>query len=956
MRVDLVASEPLVRQPVAIEFDDRGRLWVMQYLQYPNPAELKRTQVDRYSRTKYDRIPEPPPRGPRGADRLAILEDSDGDGRMDSTRDFVDGLNLASGFAFGWDGVFVLNVPYLLFYADRDRDDVPDGPPEVLLQGFGMEDAHSVANSLTWGPDGWLYGCQGSTVTANIRGIEFQQGVWRYHPKTRAFELFCEGGGNSWGLDFDREGNLLYSTNYGGHVLLHGVQGGYFVKSFAKHGALHNPFSFGYFEHAPHEKFTGGHVTVGGMVYQADLIPQLRNRYVAGDLLGHNVLWHSIVPTGSTFRTVHGGPILSSNDTWFATTDLTVGPDGAIYVSDWHDSRTAHPDPDAEWDRSNGRVYRISSSSVPSDVRTNRLDFREHSMATLLVMHRDANQWNVRHARQEWVRRFPRLEQHQKDQVLSELRIQLQQEKNTQIGLEILWTLYCLNGFDEQIASWTLESESPAIRAWTIRFLGESTITQEMAHQLDAVAEKEPDVRVRAQLACTAARLPAPQALPIINANINRDCDNDDSRIPLMWWWAIEKHSIQGRDEVLRRFLRPTFWNSQLGREMLMPRLVRRYASEDREECVRAMLQLIDCAPDKENRQKLWNAALLGMQSITTERSPATHELLSAKIAKERTQHPNDAALLRLALMLDDSDALRYCLDQIHDEQQNAQRRSELLGWLVGKGDPELLRWSLNILQQEKSFDEALRMTAVRVVSKHPTREASEALLQLLERTTSSAMRSQIVDVFVANESWAESFLSKIDQGTLPASVTSMDQVRRISAFKNPRLNTWVSKHWGKLDTATREEKLAEVRRLNNDLRASAGDSLRGKALFTQHCANCHTLFGEGKKVGPDLTSANRQDRDYLLVSMVDPDSVIRKEYLSTIIVTMDGRTLNGLVTRQDDNAVTLVTNKSESITLQRADIAELKESQVSLMPSDLYRIFKPQELRDLFAYIQGPG
>src|SRR5262249_35615711 len=150
LEAELVAAEPLVRQPVAIEFDDAGRLWVIQYLQYPNPAELKRAKVDRYSRTTYDRGPEPPPRGPRGSDRVSILIDRDGDGRADEAKDFVSGLNLASGLAFGHGGVFVLQVPYLLFYADRNRDDVPDGAPDVLLSGFGMEDAHSVANSLTW--------------------------------------------------------------------------------------------------------------------------------------------------------------------------------------------------------------------------------------------------------------------------------------------------------------------------------------------------------------------------------------------------------------------------------------------------------------------------------------------------------------------------------------------------------------------------------------------------------------------------------------------------------------------------------------------------------------------------------------------------------------------------------------------------------------------------------------
>jgi hypothetical protein len=265
LEVRLVAAEPMIRQPVAIEFDDRGRLWVIQYMQYPNPAELKRVAVDRFSRTVYDRIPDPPPRGPKGADRITILEDTDSDGRADRSRDFVTGLNLASGIVFCYSNVFLIQVPYLLFYADRDRDDQPDGDPEVLLSGFGMHDAHSVANSLTWG----LYGLQGSTVTAKIRGVEFQQGVWRYHPTSKRFELFCEGGGNMWGLDFDRRGQLFASTNVGGFVMLHGVQGGYYWKTFGKHGPLHNPYAFGYFDHVRHSRVSGGHVSVGGLFYGA---------------------------------------------------------------------------------------------------------------------------------------------------------------------------------------------------------------------------------------------------------------------------------------------------------------------------------------------------------------------------------------------------------------------------------------------------------------------------------------------------------------------------------------------------------------------------------------------------------------------------------------------------------------------------------------------------------------
>src|SRR5205814_3284502 len=138
-------------------------------------------------------------------------------------------------------------------------------------------------------------------------------------------------------------------------------------QNFGKHGALHNPYTYGYFEHVPYQNFTGGHVTDGGIIYQGDSFPEkFRGKYIAGDLLGHTVQWHNLEPWGSTFKASYGGELLVANDTWFAPSDVTLGPDGSVYVADWHDARTAHPDPDAEWDRSNGRVYRIAYGNPPA--------------------------------------------------------------------------------------------------------------------------------------------------------------------------------------------------------------------------------------------------------------------------------------------------------------------------------------------------------------------------------------------------------------------------------------------------------------------------------------------------------------------------------------------------------------------------------------------------------------
>lgn len=963
--VSLVAAEPVVRQPVTMEFDDRGRLWVIQYLQYPNPEGLRRVSVDRYSRTQYDRVPEPPPRGPRGADRISVLEDSDGDGRMDRATDFVDGLNLATGLAFGHGGVFVLNVPWLLFYPDRDRNDVPDADPEVLLTGFGMEDAHSVANSLTWGPDGWLYGCQGSTVTARIRGIEFQQGVWRYHPVTRQFELFCEGGGNSWGLDFDRTGRLFYSTNYGGYTLLHGVQGGYYVKSFGKHGALHNPHAYGYFEHAPHRNFQGGHVTVGGIVYQGDSFPAaFRDTYIAGDLLGHGVNWHAIQPRGSTVQTAHGGELLQAHDTWFAPTDLTLGPDGAVYVADWHDARMAHPDPDAEWDRSNGRIFRIAARGTPH-VRPPDLATRNIQELVRLLQHR--SQWYVRRARQELVRRLnaAAADEAERNEILQLRTLFLQgalQSTAEVAAAEQLWSLQAVNGLDEQAARQLLDSPHPAVRAWTVRLLGDrGQVSDEMAHRLDEFAEQEPDVGVRQQLACTARRLPAHQALPVINANINRDLDHDDPFLPLLWWWAVEQHSVAGREEVLRRFVRPTLWKSRLGRDVLLTRLIRRYAAEQSSAGLDAVLRLLQAAPDAAAQQQLWPNVLLGWQEQPEPEDPAAwHSLvlehpLSARLLEAWQAAPPQSALRdtlqELGIRLHLPEPRAATVQAAFSAQTETAQRIAALHMLRGSVDAVLLEPALPLLDIEQP--PALRSAALQLLAEFSDERVTRQLIAVHRAAPDNPLNGQIRDVLLTRPESARAWLMLVENGELPAAVTSLEQIRRVALLNDPELDALVVRHWGRLEGTTREEKLAEVRRLNNDLRAGSGDAAAGQLLFRKHCAACHRLFGEGTQIGPDLTTANRQDRDFLLISLVDPHSVIRREFVSVIIETRSGRVLTGMPLERTDATLTLADAQGNRQSVAVSDIDDMQDSPLSLMPDNLYRQLRPQELRDLFAYLQ---
>jgi hypothetical protein len=277
LEADVVLHEPLVRQPVFLNFDERGRLWVVQLLQYPYPAGLKIVDLDHQFHASYDREPPAPPYAEgspfRGQSRITIHEDSNGDGTYDRHKVFLDGLSIVTAVEHGRGGVWVLHPPYLLFFADRDRDDRPDGPPQVHLAGFGLEDTHATANSLRWGPDGWLYGGHGSGCSVAIRRPAFPgdakgasraagpgasaepglddppfyfkgQAIWRYHPATRRFELFAEGGGNTYGVEFDAAGQVFSGHNGGNTRGFHFVQGGYYQKNWGEHGYLTNPYAW----------------------------------------------------------------------------------------------------------------------------------------------------------------------------------------------------------------------------------------------------------------------------------------------------------------------------------------------------------------------------------------------------------------------------------------------------------------------------------------------------------------------------------------------------------------------------------------------------------------------------------------------------------------------------------------------------------------------------------------
>jgi putative membrane-bound dehydrogenase-like protein len=569
LTMELVASEPVIRQPIDLHFDDRGRLWVVQYLQYPFPAGLAVTSYDQYLRARYTGVPPAPPNHVRGADKITVLEDTDGDGVFDAHEDVITGLNITTSVLTGRGGVWVMNPPYLLFYPDRTGDGLPDGDPEVRLQGFGLEDTHSLANSLTWGPDGWLYGVHGSTSTANVRGITFLgQAVWRYHPERDTFELFAEGGGNPWTLSFDSKGRAFSGDNGGNSRGFHWVPGGRYEKNWPKHGPFTRPHAYGHISNMDHEGYAA-RFAMTSVVYEDGRLSGYEGQLISGMALTSRMQATRFVADGSTFRTVDTDAIVTTADRSFRPVDTVVGPDGAVYIADWCDIRMDHTDPRDTWDKSCGRIWRLRASGSRPIAPFNLAPRSSQELVELLG---DKRKWYREQAR--------RLLGERRDQSLVARLRRVAREERGQLALEALWTANLISGMDAEWARGLLAHPDAPVRLWTVRLFNPGGSNVQLLHDtLIVLARNEPDAEVRSELAYATARLEPAAALAVLQELIRRE-DVPDKHVPLRIWWALEERITRDADGVLSWLEKAGLWQAPLFTEQLASRIARRLAAD----------------------------------------------------------------------------------------------------------------------------------------------------------------------------------------------------------------------------------------------------------------------------------------------------------------------------------------------------------------------------------------
>ena len=560
-RATLFAAEPDVQNPIAMSWDARGRLWVAENYTY-----AERTQ-------RFDL---------RLRDRIVIFDDADGDGRAESRKVFTDNVQMLTSVAVGHGGVWAMCPPQLLFIPDKDRDDVPDGPAQVMLDGFTVapENYHNFANGLKWGPDGWLYGrCGGSCPgelgvpgTPDEQRVPLRGGIWRFHPQRKIVEVLTHGTTNPWGHDWDEHGEGFFINTVNGH-LWHLIPGAHLMRP---HTLDPNPYSYALIDqHADHWHFDtgkgwaasrdgsadelgGGHAHCGAMIYLGDNWPsEYRGKLFTFNFHGRRLNVEKLERHGSGYVGKHEPDFAHFGDSWFRGMDLSYGPDGGVYVLDWSDTGECHESTGVH--RTSGRIFKITFGETKQPTR----DLTKLSNAELVALHLHKNEWFVRQAR---------LLLHERSLARDDMRVAKndlgwhikkgEEGRDSISSLRSKWTLRLIGGIDDVTLSWSLLNtavmanvEDEYSRAWSIRLLTdlwpidtsigtrpareEIKPTHKLMAQLIQLAKDDESGWVRLALASTLRRLPVNRRAELAAALLARVEDADDHNLPLLVWYGL---------------------------------------------------------------------------------------------------------------------------------------------------------------------------------------------------------------------------------------------------------------------------------------------------------------------------------------------------------------------------------------------------------------------------------
>ncbi len=952
--VKLFAAEPDVVNPIAFTIDEKGRVWVVECYEYPSKT----------------------PKGKAPRDRILILEDTDGDGVCDKRTIFAEGkdfpvpeerkkaglgaFDMASGIEVGHGGVYVGAPPYLWFI--ENKNDKP-GKFETLLKGFGSQDTHETLNTFQWGPDGWLYGLHGIFTQSTVKPLDgpetrMNAAVWRFHPKTKKFEIFSEGTSNPWGMDWrNMDGQFILACCVIPH-LYHMVPGGIYKR---QAGASYNPYAYGEIKEISDHTFhkESGWAHAGLISLDAPHIPEkYRNSVIFGSIHGCSLKQNILKPNGSTYTATRGDDFLQSGDKNFRPINLKWGPNGDIYLIDWHDQMPCHQAKADEWDYERGRVYRIQLKGAKpkkaEDLTATTVD-ELTKLAGSHLPYQSRTAMRLLNERMEKLSNLPDLVAgivKHKDSFRPSTQTRLMQLSDQATADKEMKGLKRALDALATVGDARLSNNLISDLAIAIRLAVDSQGGKGVIELLTPLTER-PSPIIHRELASAAIRLAdSHDVAPLVRALMARKEDANDPLIPFLTWIAYEKviakkNGANNPAEKELAWLAEQSPDNIFVRDHIVPRVMRRLVATGQPADLALCVKFVADVKDAHSREKALEglAIALANQAVT-----APKEWAAVRDELAKSDNPKLVALAnKLAVSFRDPEAVARALGVLKNAQKTAPERAEAVRQLAQLKAPEAAKLFRELAGQSAT-PLPIRVEAVRGLAAFADRDTPVSLFAAWKEYPPE-VRAEVVNVLAGRKEWAKALLLALGDKTLDRTAVGDNVILRIQAYKDKELTALVEKHWGKTRT-TPAELNAVIDKTRESLSAGGASFARGKLVFENQCAKCHKFDGRGNEVGPPLDGAAR-DIEYLLANVIDPNRVIGAPYFQRIVRTIDGRVEQGILAAEDDKSITI---KVENAVLKRIAKEDLdgpvRVVEKSLMPEGLAAGVSAQDFRDLIRYV----
>ena len=950
-QIELFAAEPDIVDPVDMEIDEYGRIYVVENPAYPLAVDDK-------------------------LGRVKLLQDTDGDGRPDSATVFADGLTMPTGVMRWKKGILVTDAPDILYLEDSDGDDIAD-VRRVVLTGFAFSNPQHTVSSPTYGPDNWIYVAGENPVETNIFPDEFgDKGSDIRFPDRTDVSGLPQGGRSVRFRPDSYQLEILSSTSQFGHAF--DDWGRYFTIGSGGNG-YHEVIAARYLERNPdlllsstrqmlsshtevfpiterpeHQMLTGaGRITsaCGLTFYRGGAFPASFGNLAFLAEPEHNLILSNVIsPAGATFearRLRQGKEFLASTDPWFRPVNFYVGPDGALYVLDYYRRVIEH----AEWTArevyeseaayqgtEQGRIYRIvPDSGLPALAQDMRLG---ESTDEELVEHlENPNVW--------WRMTAQRLLVDRQSADAVQPLIQLFENSDSATArVHALWTLEGLGKLDAGLIEKALADPEPGVRENAVR-LAESRLSNSpsLAEALVKLGD-DPDPRLRFQLLCTLGPVESSLARTAREKLLARDIED-------RWFQVAALSSASDGGPRMFKMAVSRLTDSRTdGRAGFFRQVSSVVGARQRSAEIRQVIQTVAKASRPE--AAWWRAAALEGLTEGIERrggEPVKGEasknlLLKLSEGDETSVRRASLSLLEVTgLPSGAAAALARATAAAGNREAEPDRRADAVS-LLALVDPAAHEPLLKSLVDPKE-PEALQAAAIRAIGKIPGDGIGTYLVEQW-RVMTSSVRNEAADALLRDPGRTRMLVKAIENDQVQPWALQFRQ--RLGLLMNE--DEQIRENSRKLLMQQPEEREKVIAQYEEGL-AMSGDAARGREVFDNACAKCHKFNGDGKEVGPDLGEVRNRPREVLLADILMPNQTISQGYEAYVVQTASAGTIEGVMGPQTSTTITLRQEEGKEHVVRREDIRNFYAANLSAMPGDLEEQVDVQQMSDLLEYLK---